>query len=132
MFFSLLLAMGAMHSALATMSGTPAEAITGDWDMGPDSTALRIEPKDGQSVFVQYCDRDLLLNQHICDASVVLYFTFSQSTSEFVHQDNGAEHMIETLQINPQDPAALLYTFDSATGTGKVTGKKVVSSSVTP
>jgi len=132
MFFSLLLAIGAMHSVLAAAPATPAEAISGDWDMGPNSTALRIEPKDAQSVFVQYCDRDLLLNQHVCDASVILYFTFSPSTSAFVHQDSGAQPMTATLQISPQDATALLYTFKSASGAGTVTGKKIINSSVAP
>lgn len=126
MLTALLFAMGLLHSAMAA---TPAQAICGDWDMGPNSTALRIELKDSQSIFVQYCDRDALLNQHVCNSSVILYFNYSQPDAEFIHQQGGTQDLYATLKMDPADPLSLLYTFKSASTSGSVVGKKIAPSS---
>lgn len=107
-------------------SATPWNSMCGDWDLGPASTtALRISLKNSQDLFVQYCNRDELLNQHICNANVILYFSYSSANSDFVHDDNGAQHLHATLQIDPTDPTVIHYTFKSDVAVGAMAGKKL-------
>ena len=114
----------AMNSALAA---TPADSMIGDWDLGPGSTALRISYKDTSDIFVQYCDRDTLLNQHICNAAVILYFAYSQTGQDFVHDDTSSQHLHATLQLDTADPTVIHYTFTSTVGTGALSGKKIAA-----
>jgi len=107
-------------------AATPWDFMCGDWDLGPSSTtALRISLKDSQNLFVQYCNRDELLNQHVCNANVILYFSYSASGSDFVHDDNGPQHLHATLQIDPKDSSVIHYVFKSDVAVGAMAGKKL-------
>jgi hypothetical protein len=116
------------HFSFAAPPTTSVDAVLGDWDMGPTAnTALRISYKDSNSIFVQFCGRDLFLAQHVCEADMILYFTFSQTSQEFVHDDNAAEHLHATLQISPDDSTLVQYIFKSDAGAGTMTGRKIWS-----
>ncbi len=118
----------ALLSLLLTQSAlaaSPIEAILGDWDLGPSTSALRISQKDDQSIFVQFCDRNGLVNTHVCNATVILYFGFSSTAGDFTHADSGGQHLHATLQMDPSDPTVLHYDFTSDAGNGDLTGKKL-------
>ncbi len=121
-----LLFLTAMGARADDSSVTPWDSMCGDWDLGPSSTtALRISLKDSQDLFVQYCNRDELLSQHICNANVILYFSYSSANSDFVHDDNGPQHLHATLQIDPKDPTVIHYAFKSDVAVGAMAGKKL-------
>lgn len=113
-------------------ASAPVEAFCGDWDLGPGSTALRISPRDGNSIFVQYCNRDIFLSQHICRADVILSFSYFPDTDTFIHDDHGTQHLHATLQRDPNHPATIQYAFRSDVGVGTMTGKLISNATGTP
>jgi hypothetical protein len=115
----------ALFLAQTALAAPPLDSVIGDWDLGPNTSALRISQKDAQSIFVQFCDRATLLNTHVCNASVIMYFIFSTPAGDFTHDDNGGQHLHATLQADPKDPTVIYYDFTSDSGTGKLIGKKI-------
>lgn len=116
----------AAQAASPADAPAPAGVMIGDWDLGPTSTtALRISLKDANDIFVQFCDRNELINQHICNANVIFYFGYSQASGFFVHDDNGSQHLHCTLQIDSVDPTVIHYSFKSDVAVGAMAGKKL-------
>ena len=127
---TMLISMLSLLSSLWTTQASwamsnPLSSVLGDWDLGTASPALRITEKDSESVFVQFCDRDTLVNQHVCNATVIVYFNFSSSADGFVHDDNGSPHLHATIQPDTSDVTVIHYSFTSDTGSGDLTGKKL-------
>jgi hypothetical protein len=121
----MLIALLSLLMTSPAMAATPTESILGDWDLGPNTSALRITQRDDQSIFVQLCDHNELVNSHVCSASVILYFSFSASAGDFTHTDTGGQHLHATLQLDPSDPTVIHYDFTSDVGNGDLTGKKL-------
>ena len=121
----MLIGLLSLLTASTAMASSPTESILGDWDLGPTTSALRITERDDQSIFVQLCDRNDLVTNHVCNATVILYFSFSASAGDFTHTDSGGQHLHATLQLDPNDPTVLHYNFTSDAGNGDLTGKKL-------
>jgi hypothetical protein len=100
-------------------------AVLGDWDMGQSSAALRITVRDQNTVFVQFCRRDLLVSNHLCDAEVILYFSFSPNTGEFSHIENSGQHLHAILRIDPTNTSKIHYQFTSDAGSGELIGSRL-------
>lgn len=103
----------------------PTDAILGDWDLGPNQAALRITPRDSQSIFVQFCKRELLVQNHVCNASVILYFNYSASHESFIHSESAGQHLNATLQLDTQNNTHLHYSFRNDSGSGELIGSRI-------